>query len=251
MLRKLLSRILATGLAGLASAASAQDMRPPVGGVASPADAMIFYIAYGAAGACGQDCSEWVAAEGTVQWDTHKRLFALLDRTLQKLPVMIHSWGDSNLNVAASLGRIIRGRSLDTSAAPTLPKSCAQMSEADCFALKRQGGVPLEAIADGRDVRCDLACVLILAGGVRRALPDGARVVLTGMQIRNRLGLNVADERRAGLTVTFGEQLRRYLKEMGVDPALLDIADRNAEAGKRTELTPLDWVKFGLVTPPR
>src|SRR4029077_18774472 len=54
--------------------------RPPIGDFGSPPDAMIFYVAHGAAGACGQGCSEWVAAEGTVQWDTHKRLIAILDR---------------------------------------------------------------------------------------------------------------------------------------------------------------------------
>ena len=46
----------------------------------SPPDAMIFYVAHGATGACGQGCADWIAAEGTVQWDTHKRLFAILDR---------------------------------------------------------------------------------------------------------------------------------------------------------------------------
>ena len=48
--------------------------RPPIGGFGSPPDGMIFYVARGAAGACGPGCSEWIAAEGTVQWDTHKRL---------------------------------------------------------------------------------------------------------------------------------------------------------------------------------
>ena len=54
--------------------------RPAIGGFGSPPDAMIFYAARGAAGACGPGCSEWIAAEGTVQWDTHKRLIAILDR---------------------------------------------------------------------------------------------------------------------------------------------------------------------------
>jgi hypothetical protein len=82
--------------------ALAQDPhRPAVGGIGSPTDAMIFYVARGAAGACGPGCSEWIAAEGTVQWDTHKRLIAILDRQAgRKLPVIIHSWGRSNLSVS-------------------------------------------------------------------------------------------------------------------------------------------------------
>ena len=105
-------------LIGLISAgcAQAQDPhRPAVGGIGSPVNAMIFYVAHGADGACGKGCSEWIAAEGTVQWDTHKRLIAILDRQAgRKLPVIIHAWGDSNLNVAASLGRILRDHGIDT-----------------------------------------------------------------------------------------------------------------------------------------
>src|SRR5215475_15798412 len=92
-----------------ASAASAQAPRPAVGGIGSPPDAMIFYVAHGAADACGPGCSDWIAAEGTVQWDTHKRLIAILDRQAgRKLPIVIHSRGQSNLNVATSMGRILR-----------------------------------------------------------------------------------------------------------------------------------------------
>src|SRR5580704_19424047 len=81
--------------AGFAQAQTPQ--RPPVGGIASPPDAMIFYVAHGAAGACGAGCSEWIAAEGTVRWDTYKRLLAILDRQAgHKLPVVIHVWGQSN-----------------------------------------------------------------------------------------------------------------------------------------------------------
>ena len=181
---------------------------------------MIFYVAHGADGACGKGCSEWIAAEGTVQWDTHKRLIAILDRQAgRKLPVIIHAWGDSNLNVAASLGRILRDHGIDTSAGTTDVEACNGKDETECFALKRPGG-PLEAKVTLTDTRCDLACVLTLAGGVHRTLPAGTRVILGGMSIRNRLAPNVSEERRQGLTVQYGEQLRRYLRDMGVEPEL-------------------------------
>lgn len=64
------------GLGTIVAAGIAQPLtppRPPIGGFGSPPDAMIFYVAHGAAGTCGPGCSEWIAAEGTVQWDTHKR----------------------------------------------------------------------------------------------------------------------------------------------------------------------------------
>ena len=140
--------ILFGGLMALAAAGFAQAQtlqRPAVGGIGSPPDAMIFYVAHGQAGACGPGCSDWIAAEGTVQWDTHKRLFAILDRQSgRKLPVIINSRGESNLNVATSLGRILRGRGIDTAMGPTEVEACDGKPEAECFALKRQGG-PLEA----------------------------------------------------------------------------------------------------------
>jgi hypothetical protein len=52
----------------LAAPARSQDAaRPQVGGVISPPDAMIFYLAHGRDGACGPNCSEWIAAEGVVE----------------------------------------------------------------------------------------------------------------------------------------------------------------------------------------
>jgi hypothetical protein len=237
------------GLISLVAAGMASGQtRPPIGEFGSPADAMIFYVAHGAAGACGQGCSEWIAAEGAVQWDTHKRLIAILDRQAgRKLPVVIHSRGESNLNVAISLGRILRDRGFDATAGATDVEACDAKSEADCFALKRPGG-PLDARVNLSDVRCDTACVLMLAGGVHRSLPPGTRMILTGMAIHNRLALNVPEEHREGLTARFGELFRLYLREMGVEPELLDIVDRNSASRRATELPPSEWDRLRIVT---
>src|ERR1700759_3748003 len=118
-----------------ASHTSAQTTsRPPVGGVTSLPDAMIFYVAHGADGACGPGCSDWIAAEGTVQWDSWKRLIAILDRQQgRKLPLIIHSWGASNPNGPTSMGRILREHGLDATAGATEVEACAGRSEADCF----------------------------------------------------------------------------------------------------------------------
>jgi hypothetical protein len=231
---------------GFAAAQTAQ--RPPVGGIGQLPDAMIFYVAHGAPGACGPGCSEWIAAEGIVQWDTHKRLIAILDRQARrKLPVVIHSWGESNLNVATSLGRILRDRGIDTTVGSTEVETCNGKAEAECFALKRQGG-PLDARLDLLDARCELACVFMLAGGVHRSLPAGTRMILSGMSIHNRLAPNVSEERREGLTARFGELFRIYLREMGVEPELLDIIDRNSESRRQTDLPSSEWTRLRIVS---
>ncbi len=248
-----LRAFLLAALAAVAnlSAATAQTTpRPPVGGFGSPADAMIFYAAHGADGSCGPGCSDWIAAEGTVQWDTYKRLINILDRQGgRKLPLVIHAWGESNLNVAVGLGRILRERGIDTMDGATDVAACKDKNDADCFALKRPGG-PLDAVLNAKEARCDIACVLILAGGIHRGLLPGTRVILTGMEIRNRVAPNVSDEHRGSLTAIFGEQFRLYLREMGIDTELLDVVDHNNAERRATEVPPSDWTRLHLVTSP-
>jgi hypothetical protein len=249
-LRALLLGCLMTVMT-LGAAYGQTTARPPVGGFGSPTDAMIFYVAHGAEGSCGPGCSDWIAAEGAVQWDTYKRLIAILDRQGgRKLPIVIHTWGESNLNVAVSLGRILHDRGFDTTEGASEVAACKDKSDADCFALKRPGG-PLEAALNTKEASCDIACVLILAGGVNRTLPSGTRMILTGMAIHNRLAPNVSEEHRESLTVIFGEQFRVYLREMGVDTELLDMVDRNSAKQRATELSPSEWTRLHIVTSTR
>ncbi|MFB9265644.1 hypothetical protein ACFFWD_21245 [Bradyrhizobium erythrophlei] len=242
--------MLAAGIAQAQTRPPIQaQTRPPIGGFGSPQGAMIFYVAHGATDACGPGCSDWIAAEGTVQWDTYKRLLAILDRQSgRKLPIVINSWGESNLNVAVSIGRILRDRGIDATVAATEVDACNGKAEADCFALKRPGG-PLDAKERLADVTCDLACVLMLAGGVRRSLPAGGRVILSGMSIHNRLAPNVSAEQRESLTVKFTEQFRKYLADMGVEPGLIDLVESNSTAGRHVEIPASEWSKLHLVTP--
>jgi hypothetical protein len=243
----LLSGLIAVATAGFA--AGQTTTRPAVGGVGSPPDAMIFYVAHGAVDACGKGCSDWIAAEGTVQFDTNRRLIAILDRQAgRKLPVVIHAWGRSSFSTATKLGRILRDRGIDATAGATDVDACHDKPEAECFALKRPGG-PLDATIKASDAACDVACVLMLAGAVHRSLPPTARVILTGMTIFNRLAPNVSEEEREGATAMFGQQFRVYLQEMGVHTELLDIIDRNSASRQAIELPPSEWARLGIVTP--
>jgi hypothetical protein len=229
-------------------ARSQDGARPPVGGVTSPQGAMIFYLAHGEPGACGSDCSDWIAAEGSVQWDTFKRLLAVIDRLgNRKLPIVLNDWGDGNLNVAVTLGKIIREHGLDVSAGTTVVADCAKATDAECLALKR-GGKPLDAGIDSSAVECDMICVLVMAGGVHRTLPADAKVVIGSMQISNRLAPNVSEEGRAELQAHFGDQFRLYLTQMGVHPEIVDIIDRNSETHRATRLSSSDWLRLGIAT---
>ncbi|MCC8984364.1 hypothetical protein [Bradyrhizobium acaciae] len=236
------------GIALVAATVAQAQTRPPVGGVNSAPGAMIFYVAHGAPDACGPGCSDWIAAEGAVQWDTYKRLLAILDRQNgRKLPVVINVRPGSDLTVAASLGRILRGRGIDAAVAATEVEACNGKSEEECFALKRPGG-PLDAKEKLSSVACELACVLMLAGGVHRIVPPGNRVVLTAkMQIYDRLAPTVSAEHRESLTSIFTEQFRRYLGEMGIDHELLDVTVSKA-GGRYVEIPASEWSRLHLVT---
>jgi hypothetical protein len=238
------------GIALLAAGTAQAQTRPPIGGIGQAPDAMIFYVAHGVSNACGPGCSDWIAAEGTVQFDTFKRLIAILDRQGDhKLPVMINSRGQSTLNVAVGTGRILRERGIDAMVGITEVGACGGKSEADCFALKRPGG-PLDATENISRIVCDLACVLMLAGGVHRTLPPDSHLLVSGMTIRHRIAPNVSEERRQGLTALYTKQFRTYLHEMGVAEDLVDLMERSAATTQNIDVPPSEWTRLHLVTAP-
>jgi len=222
------------------------DQAAAPGGVVSLPDALVIYSAHGESGACGENCSHWLAAEGTVHWDGHKRLIAGLDRFAdRKRPVFLNVRGQSNLSVAMSIGRIFRERGIDVSVGRTIADRCGGLSESDCGALKRSGVALHASLSSIRT--CDLACVLILAGGVRRTLPEDTTVLIQSTQISNRLGLNVSEEHREGLHARFREQIKLYFTQMGVDPALADMIDANYGSARNTQLSRADVVRLRIV----
>jgi hypothetical protein len=217
------------------------------GGIGSLPDSVLIYQANGASGACGDNCSHWFAAEGTVHWDGYKRIIAGLDRFADRnRPVFLNVHGQANLRAATSIGRIFRERGLAVGVGQTIADQCRGLSESDCVALKRSG-VSLQASLSSAGT-CDLACVLMLAGGVRRMLPEDTTVLIQSTQILHRLGINVADEHREGLHARYREQTKLYFAQMGVDPDLADIIDANYGIARNTQLSRADVVRLRIVT---
>jgi hypothetical protein len=229
------------------SPTSAQTSAPPIGDFGAPPGAMIFYIAHGAENSCGPGCSDWIAAEGGAQWDTGRRLIAILDRNPgRKLPLVINSFGASDLKGAAGVGRILHDRGLDAMLGATEVAACTDKPETECFLLKRPGG-PLDAeLTTART--CSTACVLILAGGIHRTITPGNRVVLSGMEVRSRRAPNISDVRRSALTLGIDYELRTYLREMGVETEVMDIVDQDSGLKRNTVVSPADWERLHLIT---
>src|SRR5262249_1015269 len=161
------------------------------------------------------------AAEGTIHWDGHKRIIAGLDRFAdRKRPIFLNLRG-GDLGVAMSIGRLLRERGIDVGVGRTIADQCRGSGEADCIGPKSAGD-PLQASVWSIGT-CDLICVLVLAGGVHRTLPEDTIIVIQGSEISNRLGLNVSEEHREGLHARFRDLTKIYLTQMGVDPALADM----------------------------
>jgi hypothetical protein len=222
------------------------EARPAVGGVASLPDAVLIYPAEGAAGACGENCSRWLAAEGTIHWDAYTRFIAALDRFSGKVPIFLNVRGQSDLKAAMSIGRLLRERGYgDVRVGRTIVDQCRGLNVSDCVALKRSGvSLPasLSSIAT-----CDLACVLVLSGGVRRTLPEDTTVLIEHTRIRNRLGLNLSDDAREGLHGHYRDLYRRYFEQMGIDPTLADMIEANYETSRNTQLSRADLVRLRII----
>ena len=89
-------------------------------------DALLVYVARGPAGACGEKCEEWLAVEGTVDWDGPQRLIAALDRLgTRKLPVVLNFRGPATFHAAMSIGKLLRERGFDATVGQTLVEECA------------------------------------------------------------------------------------------------------------------------------
>jgi hypothetical protein len=169
--------------------------------------------------------------------------------SLPKAPVVLNVWGESDLKVAMSLGKIIRDRGLDVSAGKTIVAGCADAAAAACMALKRSGK-PLDAAIDNSSVECDIVCVLILAGGVHRTLPADAKVVIGSTHVRDRLAPNVSEEHQKALQAFYDDQCRIYLKQMGVATDVVDIIERNVASGRTTQILRAGWLQLGIITGP-
>ena len=58
----------------------------------------------------------------------------------------------------------------------------------------------------------------------------------------------MSDEAREGIAARHGELFRLYLHQMGIEPELLDIVDRNWQSGRATESPPSEWARLRIVT---
>jgi hypothetical protein len=235
--------ILAVALA-LADPAVAQAPRKAAAGPPAKTDQkritdslegppLLFYLAKGEPDACGIGCNEWIAAEGVIDRAAGQRFRAFLQRLgKRKLPIYFDSPGGAHPS-AIAIGRLLRQRDMTAGVARTIPQGCNPLAQRDeaCAALKHSGR---QLSADLRSARamCASACVYALLGAKTRLIQSGARLgvhasTLARCDARGCVRLSSATKMTREQTswiATDAVQLASYVREMGIDTALLDAA---------------------------
>jgi hypothetical protein len=232
--------LFCTALLALGGSAAAEVAAPTTPAPKSPpdpmawirSDPMIFYLAKGEGDACGAGCSEWIAAEGNVDFAAPQRLRVLLGRLgKRKLPIFFHSPGGL-MGGAMEIGRILREREMSAGVSRTIPAGCIAAPDQACKSLKQSGQVvaaELHAIAG-----CNSGCVYALVGAKVRQVPPGAKLgVHSAAIIRlNRDGRTktvaladaTADEKSRVAEST--ARARRYLQAMHVGAGLFEVTSK-------------------------
>lgn len=157
----------------------------------------------------GSFCGTRVLAEGAIEADSAAKLDRFLNLPRPRgneLPtygtIAFDSPGGS-LYGGILLGKLIRARKLDTALAPSYDR------------VNREKTEGYETFLSG--AKCASACVLAFAGGVNREVAAGSRM---GVHQFSGAARNIGD---AATQVTV-VQIASYLRDMGVNRELLDIA---------------------------
>jgi hypothetical protein len=219
---------------------------------------IVFFLAKGDANACGVGCSEWIAADGTIDSGADERLRALLKKLGgRKLPIFFHSPGGV-VPTGLAIGRLLRQRGLTAGVGWTVPAGCdpKQQNEPACDKLKRSGR-DLVAVLDPSHTMCNSACVYALVGAAVREIGAGVGLGVHSSSISftlkridgdghvTRTSTHVAPtvERKA-LESAYG-RISAYLREMGISQDLLTAA-RGVEFSQLRVLTRDQLVAFGI-----
>jgi hypothetical protein len=224
------------------AAPSAQDGMPPL------KNPMIFYLARGEPNSCGLGCSEWIAAEGTLANGTAERMRAFLKRHSGKRPIYFSSAGGIT-SESIAIGRLMRERGMTAGVARTVPLGCEADSK-ECARAKRSGGEQTARLTSTL-AQCNSACVYAIVGARVREIASEAhlgvhasKTVIVG---RVPSGAKVPAEVRAKFKAENKQMIRRYLIDMGIQPALLDVAEKVPHESIRA-LSREEMVRFNIDT---
>lgn len=176
----------------------------------------------------------WVVAAGQIQRDTASKFIAFRASTpVDGLVLALDSNGGS-VGAGMALGQMVRGARMETIVGRTIAAGGKQSFRSS-------------------DVSCASSCVLVLMGGVRRHVPEDARVEVHMFSV----SLNAEGERtRPDITMRDVEDAQRamarhaiYISEMGISPRYLELMTEASFKGAIRRLTPKELTGIQLAEP--
>jgi hypothetical protein len=212
------------GAAGVMAQALPEPTKPPPAPNAATIAPIEFYLAHGEPDACGRGCDEWIAAEGRIDVGAADRLRALLAKLgNRRPPLYLHSPGGS-VTASLELGHLFREKKMQVSVAHTVPLACNRdkAQNSSCEAQKRSGQ-PIDAAFDPTIAMCNSGCVYALVGGAVHLVPPWVKVAIHDVGLDPKLGLPRGASLAAAVQSVHA-RIRSYLREMGLDNALLTAA---------------------------
>jgi hypothetical protein len=204
--------------------------------------AMIFFVAKGEPGACGAGCSEWIAAEGMIDRDAAQRLRDFIGGLQRRdLPIFFNSMGGL-AGPAVALGVVMREQRMTAGVGRTMPEGCrGSVATDDACRRVIQSKRELKARLATGNARCLSACAYALVGAsVRRVARDAQLGVHT-----LRMPAGASPQGAQPSIADAHHLLKRYMIEMGVDPALIDVAAKVSADRVRT-LSREEIARFGI-----
>jgi hypothetical protein len=243
--QSLLAAMLLAAACLPAETAAAKEKRPATLPLKAP---MVFYLAKGEPNSCGSGCDQWIAAEGAITQGTAERMRAFLKRHAGKRPIYFNSPGGITAESLA-MGRLMREHGMTARVARTIVEGC---DNDPWGCLKRKGlGQEQTARLISTLAQCNSACVYAIVGARLREIAPEAHVgvhasktVVVGTLPK---GVHVSAQMRARFRAENQQQIRRYLVEMGIQPGLLDTAEKIPHESIRA-LSREQMVRFNIDT---
>ncbi len=189
-------------------------------------DSMRFELVHeGPAERCGNRCRTWVSAAGTITNDTPKAFETFMQgRDLRGTVVVLHSPGGS-VGGGLELGNLIRRAGMNTTVGKTT-------------LLSATTGEPRGTLS--ANANCASMCTFVLLGGVRRAVPADAKVLVhqiwPSAKRDDPTAQSYSAENIVGVQRSLGV-MAKYTVEMGGDIELFEMSMRIPPWERMKQLT--------------
>jgi hypothetical protein len=190
---------------------------------------VVFYVAKGAADACGRGCDTWIAIEGQIDGSAASRFRKFFKPLRDRdLPIYITSPG-GNLDQALAMGTFLHEKPAVVRVARTVVRECGfEAQDSDVCLKLKQSGRELTGDLWTRNAICNSACPYFLLGAsTREVAPDTTLGVHSAKVITQFLGVAPTPEMLAAATQRGRARsdglLASYFARMGADTGLLKL----------------------------